>query len=104
MSNSTIKVNFIYNENSLTCDHDIYPQFPVGWIRMNIEHNNNNDNDNNDNVLEEVYSGPKEFQYEMKLLLTRKFNELVSDKIIKSYKIMYSQKRKNITKIEDFHL
>jgi hypothetical protein len=98
MSNSTIKVNFIYNENSLTCDHGIYPQFPVGWIRMNIEHNNNN------NVLDEVYSGPKEFQYEMKLLLTRKFNELVLKKIIKSYKIMYSQKRKNITKIEDFHL
>ena len=95
MSNSIIKVNFIYNENSLTCDHGIYPQFPVGWIRMNIEHNN---------VLDEVYSGPKEFQYEMKLLLTRKFNELVLKKIIKSYKIMYSQKRKNITKIEDFHL
>jgi hypothetical protein len=76
MSDSTIKVSFVYNENSITCDHGIYPKFPVGWILLNIDNNN---------ILEEIYSGPKEFQYEMRILLTRKFNELVSKNIIKSY-------------------
>jgi hypothetical protein len=76
MSNSTIKISFTYNENSLSCDHGIYPLFPVGWSSINID---------NTSILEEFFTGPMEFYHEMRILLSRKFNELVNKKIIKSF-------------------
>jgi hypothetical protein len=77
MSNSSIKVKYKYNDNPPTSDLGIYPSFPVGWTLIQ----------SNNSGFEDIYMGPKEFQYEMKSVLTKKFNELVSDKIIKSYLI-----------------
>lgn len=79
MSNCTIKVSFTYNENSATCDLGVYPLFPVGWTSIDIDKKTS---------LEENYTGPAEFHYEMRTLLKRKFEDLVSKKIIKNFTII----------------
>lgn len=78
MSNSSIKVKYQYNDNPPTSDLGNYPLFPIGWTIIQF---------NNISGFEDIYTGPKEFQYEMKTVLTKKFNTLVLNKIIKSYTI-----------------